>query len=335
MGRTPQLLTQPARRARVVAARQTRARSWTAATIAIVAISTASGCSGSGPEVAARAQEAAAALAQIQRTSEVIGAAEAVLVKKCVREKGYPSSAEPQAEPDESDLGLLPPPTRAIAADVGYGVATRLLKAQTPDESNQWQAASELDREAAYKIAFGDPSKIITETFDDGYTVNVGADGCYADVRRELYGDLARYTRMTWIASQSLNQAKAAVAESSKWQDVVSAWRACVGAKGLDAASSGAIRADLYEARGAAKVSSSDDRYNQYLQMRDNERTLATTDADCAEQTGSSDVWIEAVSTANAGDLVKNHDILVEWAEIVTDRSPAALEQAQDASRSS
>ncbi|TKV56765.1 hypothetical protein FDO65_18095 [Nakamurella flava] len=298
-------------------------------------MSTASGCSGSGPGIEARAQEAAAALAQVQRTSEVIGSAEAVLVKKCVHEKGYPSSAEPQAEPDETDLGLLPPPTRAIAEEVGYGVATRLLKAQTPDESSQWKAASDLDREAAYKAAFGDPSKIVTETFDDGYTVNVGADGCYADVRRDLYGDLARYTRMTWIASQSLNQAKTAVAESSKWQGVASEWRVCIEGKGLNAASSGAIRANLYEARGAVAVSSSEDRFSQYLQMRDNERELATADADCAEQAGAPGAWIEAVSTANAEDLAKNHDALVEWAATVTDRSASALESAQDASRSS
>lgn len=299
----------------------------------LVAAALLAGCASapSVPSADSPAREAAAALAAMDPYADLVGAAEAVLVARCVRDRGLPMPGEPVAEPDPQILAALAPPTPQAAAEVGYAIAPRVLVAPTPADRQAWVDAGEPARAAATEALFGDRQTVVTVTFDDGYTAQVGAAGCFADVRRSLYGDLTEYTRRTWVASQASGRVVTALADNSSWADGTAAWADCMAGAGSPYRSAGQIRADLFGERGAVVVDSAADRWATYQTLRDRERGLAELDARCAEQAGLREIWVTAVAAADRDYLERHHDDIVSWSQYLIGRADGALAQASAA----
>src|SRR6476620_1204900 len=89
-----------------------------------------------------QAEEAAIALATMQPALDAIGAAESVLVAACARDHGFPvRPGTPEPQPAETVISATPPPTEPVATKIGYGVAVRILNAQTSADMAAWAAA--------------------------------------------------------------------------------------------------------------------------------------------------------------------------------------------------
>lgn len=278
---------------------------------------------------AADAHPAAAALAALRPDLEVVGAAESVLVGDCARQAGYPvRPGDPVAQPDPQTFATFPSPTPEAAARSGYGIAERVLTAQTAADRQAWDASPEDYKAGITLVVFGDPEKQVTVTFDDGYTARIGADGCYADVRRDLYGDLTEYARQSWAASQAFGRTAAALTASDAWATARTAWSACMAAAGHPGyGSSGDVRIDLFQRVAAIEVTSPQDRVEQYRQLAETERALAGPDAACARSTGLQDVWVDTVAAADP-NLAAQSATITAWAERLARIAPQARDRA-------
>lgn len=292
-----------------------------------------------GPTTAAAGSDArtvATALAALRSDLEVVGFAEAVLVDECVRRAGYgvrPSG--PQAEPDRQTFAAYPSPTPESAPRSGYGIAGRILTLQDAASDQAWTEATE-DYKAGLTLAmFGDPNNQVEVDFGDGYSARIGADGCYADVRRSLFGDLADYARESWAASQAFGRTAPALARDDAWNAGLASWSTCMDAAGVTGyAAPGDIRMALFERVGTVTVASPPDRVQQYEQLAAEERSLAVQDADCSRSTGLDQLWIDGVAADDPSGLTAHGAEIIAWADRLAVLAPQARERAVAAAAS-
>lgn len=282
------------------------------------------------------AEAVAAALVALRSDLEVTGVAESVLVGECTRQAGYPvRPSDPKAEPDRETFAAYPSPTPESAARSGYGIAGRILTAQTADTEQAWLETDETYRAGITLAMFGDPQNQVEVTFADGYSARIGADGCYADVRRSFFGDLTEYAQQSWAASQAFGRAIGAVAESPTWKAALAPWSACMGAAGRPGyAAPGDIRMALFQQVAAIQVTSPSDRVDRYRQLAADERALAMQDAACADSTGLDDAWIAAVAADDPDGLTAGGARITAWAERLAPLAPQVRDRAVTAAGS-
>ncbi|TKV57036.1 hypothetical protein FDO65_19685 [Nakamurella flava] len=279
-----------------------------------------------GPE----AGTVAAALVALRSDLEVTGVAESVLVGECVRQAGYPvRPSDPQAEPDRETFAAYPSPTPESAARSGYGIAGRVLTAQTAVSGQAWLEVDETYKAGLTLAMFGDPQNQVEVTFADGYSARIGADGCYADVRRSFFGDLGEYAQQSWAASQAFGRAIGAVAENRTWKAALAPWSACMSAAGQPGyAAPGDIRMALFQRVAAIEVTSPSDRVDRYRQLAADERALAMQDAACADSTGLDDAWVAAVAADDPDGLAASGAQITAWAGRLAPLAPQVRDRA-------
>lgn len=272
----------------------------------------------------------AAALAALRSDLEVTGVAESVLVGDCARQAGYPvRPSDPKAEPDRETFAAYPSPTPESAARSGYGIAGRVLTAQTAETEQAWRQVDETYKAGITLAMFGDPQNQVEVTFADGYSARIGADGCYADVRRGFFGDLSEYARQSWAASQAFGRATGAVIGNSAWNGALAQWSACMSAAGRPGyAAPGDIRMALFQRVASIEVTSPSDRVDQYRRLAADEQALAVQDAVCADSTGLNDAWANAVAADDPDGLTARGTEITAWADRLAPLAPRVRDRA-------
>ena len=271
----------------------------------------------------------ATALAQMRSYLEVIGTAEQTLVNKCAAEKGFDvRPVDPEPIPDPDAARTMPPPSPETARSVGYGLAPKVLNAQDADASKQWEQTSQTYKEKLGQAVLGSPAKHVPVSFADGYTANVGSAGCYADVRRTLWGDLRQYANLSWISSQADSRTTEAVLASADWSSTLRRWSSCMASAGFRGLSRPGDARALVLARVAAVGRGPRSLPDRYSTVLDYEQTVATSDATCAQSSGMADSWTAAVAHSDTDYLVENHDSILAWAAEVQRVAPFATQRA-------
>jgi hypothetical protein len=274
----------------------------------------------------------ATALAQMRSYLEVIGTAEQTLVNKCAAEQGFDiHPTDPQPIPDPDEARTMPPPPPETARSVGYGLAPKVLNAQDADASKQWAQTSQTYKEKLGQAVLGSPAQHVSVSFADGYTTNVGSAGCYADVRRTLWGDLQQYASLSWISSQADGRTTVAVLASVDWSSTLRRWSSCMASAGFRGLSRPGDARALVLARVAAIGRGSRSLPDRYSTVLDYEQTVATSDSTCAQSSRMADAWTAAVAHSDTDYLVENHDSILAWAAEVQRVAAFATQRALSA----
>jgi hypothetical protein len=168
------------------------------------------GCGG-GDDGQATTADAERALASIKGQRAELTRLENQLVYRCLDSKGF--TVHPPVTPP-ADAAALTARTRLVAPSVqvpkaeGYGRdPQRGGQSGAPEVATgqqEWDALPQQTRDAAGVALFGDDSKMISVEIN-GVTVATASTGCYADVRKRLYGSLKEYLRLSEVAENQIS----------------------------------------------------------------------------------------------------------------------------------
>jgi hypothetical protein len=281
----------------------------------VAAAALLTGCGG-GPDGQATTANAERALASIRGQRDELTRLETQLVYRCLDSKGF--TVHPPVTPP-ADAAALTARTRLVAPSVqvakteGYGQDPqrrgRLNAPEAATGQQEWDALPQQTRDAAGQALFGDDSKMINVEIN-GVTVATGSTGCYADVRKQLYGSLKEYLRLSEVAANQINALSAdGGSQDPTWVTAKQKWSQCMATAGF---------AGLRESRDAQKRVAS--RYDTatHAQARRFEFDIATADATCAADLRLQTIYDEAYSRANKKVLGDNESELVAWSELVS-----------------
>jgi hypothetical protein len=228
--------------------------------------------------------------------------------------------------PDADRLLATPSPSQQTAAQIGYGIAGQVADIPNPDQGALWDATDEEYRQSFSDALFGVPGReVVSATFTDGYSVEVGASGCYADVRRQIWGDLQEYTERSWVSSQGFIAALATISQDPTWKERVQLWSECMTAAGYPNLARPGDAPGIVLDRIRSSSLSGISRTEAYEEALVFEREMAQQDADCSVRTGMRELWINTVASTNSDYLVQNHDSIIALdAKVASIAAPTA-----------
>lgn len=221
-----------------------------------------------------------------QPTKAEIGTHEATLhdveqrlVRQCMVDAGLEFAITPAtalADQKRTAARLMPPPFGsddvAAAKRHGYdpaqiGTDDGILAA---DSANQrfYDSLAPADKDRYDRLTGGDLEDAVSVKLEDGIRVKTSAVGCLADMRRLLYGNLARYIRLNHVSTNIENEARDRTRTDPRYERSVARWASCMQRAGF----SFATWSHAYQA-GIASLK--------------NGKTIAVADARCADRTGS------------------------------------------------
>ncbi|GLW50614.1 hypothetical protein Stsp02_62750 [Streptomyces sp. NBRC 14336] len=216
----------------------------------------------------------------------LLGEAEERLIAACMREAGFQyrlDPAAPRAKVPERRFGL---DDVDWARKHGYGLADaagsgdRGGKSAAPRSSqDRYLATLTPSRLAAYERALNGtkPDAIVVPAPGRG-EIFTAADGCRADARRALYGDLRKWTEAKATVVNLAYVTYDDVVAEPRYTEALADWRACMRKRGLD-------YPDTSRAVGAvAKENNS----RTPEQAREREVEVAVADAECNRSAGLS-----------------------------------------------
>ena len=181
--------------------------------------------------------------------------------------------------------------------DDGYGLASAATQVQGSDATsaqgngaNREVIASLSAEDAArYDVAlFGHPETRASIDLPDGTAVSYPVDGCIAQARTELYGDIATWASVSNVPPSYERVLAENVLESSAYTAAMRGWSDCMAASGFDYALPQDAIDDLTERYRVEGFSD---------QLRDEEMRTATADATCAQDEGVESAVDEALRT--------------------------------------
>ncbi len=239
--------------------------------------------------------------------ARTLHAAEQEYIRRCAAEAGFefiPTAYE-ELERLRAAAGntVLPPfgsDDVEMAAKEGYGLSERIsdVADADPEAANRaiFEGLSAEEQRRYALLITGDTDDEIEVTLPNGAVVSTPRDGCISDVRRLLYGDLARYIELNSIAINMEGQIQAEAAGDPDFIAAEARWSACMHEKGWDVDShtdAVVLAGSGYEGGDSATA-------------RETEIVIATDDAGCAVESGSVAAAQRALTAARtkvAGDL--------------------------------
>ncbi|MGW0538426.1 hypothetical protein [Streptomyces sp. NPDC003032] len=151
------------------------------------------------------------------------------LVHQCMKEKGftYPAKRAPLPTSLDDTAALVDLPGRRSH---GYAIATAPRQSGPP--STPYYTDLPPDRQRSFDIAFSGPPGSSDDVATGTGTVRVRRQGCDAEARRELTGDVTVWARM-YYAPEALNgRLDAKVPNTPEFSSAMSDWRSCMAARG-------------------------------------------------------------------------------------------------------
>ncbi|WP_455360725.1 hypothetical protein [Streptomyces sp. SYSU K21746] len=213
---------------------------------------------------------------------ELLGTAEQRLIAACMKDKGFrytldPAPAEARSEMPDRPFGL---DDVAWARAHGYGLAETAgtgdraggkARAETGPQARYLAALTPQRRTEFTRALDGtDRGSIVVDVPGRGQ-VFTSADGCQADARRQLYGDLRRWTEAKAIIVNLEYITWDQVVAKPEYTKALANWRTCMSDRGLPYRSS----SEAIEAVAAQRRSESPGA------ARTREVRVAVADAEC------------------------------------------------------
>jgi hypothetical protein len=195
------------------------------------------------------------------------------LVHRCLAAHGF----------DDPDVDQAPPPSpedEAAAIDLparrehGYGIVSGTSDGQAPvDPYNQ--RLSPQDQTRYNTVLFGPSGSRINVDVGGGQTVTSPGQGCEADARRQVAGNLGLWARLFYAPGQYDNRLSEQASTAPRYLTAVGAWHSCMTARGYP-----------YPTPDAAQKAMRD-RHRQVgatAEFRTQEIAVAVADGECAGQ---------------------------------------------------
>ncbi|MFI9005763.1 hypothetical protein ACIGNX_00845 [Actinosynnema sp. NPDC053489] len=249
------------------------------AVIALACLLLGTGCAGRGASRAAF--DLLTRTGTYDRVNGVLASAEHRLVGACMAALGLTYRTDPAAAQGSGAV------TAADRRQTGYGLHARYAGSPASVPANdEYVRSLSTSEQAKYRRALegGDEQRRAIR-LGNGATVSFPGAGCLAQAHRELYGDVVEWARITYVP-QALHASMAKRVQGEPgYRTAVGAWSACMGGRGLPAATPESAQARLqalYEERGPSEE----------LQAR--EVSVAVADWECAERVRLPEVVLDA-----------------------------------------
>ncbi|QMV24707.1 hypothetical protein GQS52_26395 [Streptomyces sp. SCUT-3] len=248
-------------------AHKERGRGGRAALLVLVALSAGacspSGVSGQAPPSGQRppAREVVEAPTLPPGVRGVLANAEAELVEECMEQRGFRFFHDP-VDPDEPA-----PSERALEAELhlddverarreGFGLPGPSVPTRAERAEAAYLASLSPARRKEWDRALGDlgpGAERITVTVPGAGTMEMPAEGCFAEARAELYGDYPRWFRADTFVNTRYLAVREAVRKAPRFARATQEWSACMRGRGYAYADPEQARAEAAApARGRA-----------------------------------------------------------------------------------
>lgn len=247
----------------------------------------AAGCggvsaSGGGSEAAPTAPSGSTSdvvIVDFEEREAVLHDAEQELTRRCMADAGFEFVTTPSAtiaEQERQAASEVPPEYGfddvEAARRVGYGLADASSTSGVlpSDQANVaiYEALPQAEKARYDELLNPSLDNAITVRLDDGSEVSTSAEGCVAEARVTLYGDLAEYIKLSHVALNLRNEARARVESDESYGDSLEAWASCMENRGFQFAA-------WFEAYEAA------------INAPSREVEIAVADTSCAQEVGS------------------------------------------------
>lgn len=165
------------------------------------------------------------------RAQQTLDTAVNELVHRCMKAKGftYPAKRAPLPTSLDDTTAVVDLPGRRRH---GYAIATTPRQSGPPPAP--YYTALSPDRKRAFDLAFSGPAD--ADSGDDVSTgtgtVRVRRQGCDAEARRDLTGDVTVWARMYYTPEALNGRLDAKVPKAREYTAAMAAWRACMGDRG-------------------------------------------------------------------------------------------------------
>lgn len=208
---------------------------------------------------------------------ELLRRAEERLIRKCMSRQGFTYVEQPPATPAARTFPYVVDDL-AWARTYGYGGLSTGPAASERDANYANLRKLSPGRQQAWMDAVMGTGRQLTAEIPDLGRVSAPDNGCTAEARRTLYGDLAGWYRVRRIVDHLDTYVGNLVRQDRRYQTAVAAWSRCVGRDGYQADSPQRLR-DVVSAQTADLAPA---------QAHQAEVAAAVAEATCASTTGLS-----------------------------------------------
>ncbi|MEU6990958.1 hypothetical protein ABZ953_09930 [Streptomyces sp. NPDC046465] len=163
------------------------------------------------------------------RAQQTLDTAVNKLVHRCMKDEGFTYPAKRAPLPTALDDSAAVVDLRG-RKDHGYAIATKPRPSGPPPAPYYTDLPP--DRKRSFDLAFSGPANSGDDVSTGIGTVRVRRQGCDAEARRDLTGDVTVWARM-YYAPEALNgRLDAKVPKAREFKAAMSAWRSCMAARG-------------------------------------------------------------------------------------------------------
>lgn len=217
--------------------------------------------------------------ADFEEREAVLHDAEQELIRRCMQGAGFEFVTTPSstiADQERQAASEVPPAFGfddvATAQRDGYGLAgqTSASGVLPSDKANVniYEALSQQERTRYDELLNPSLENAVMVRLDDGSEISTPAEGCVADARVALYGDLAEYIELSHVSLNLRNEARSRVEADETYGQALGAWSSCMEDRGFEFAA-------WFEAYEAA------------LNAPARQIEIAVADTTCAAEVGS------------------------------------------------
>lgn len=205
--------------------------------------------------------------------------AEDELVRRCMEKAGFQFRSSPpdQISADPEGKYQWGRDDVSAAQDQGYGLSRQGMDEEADPNLEYLESLTPTERER-WDLAFsGHWENRITFKLPNGTEFSISGDGCLAEARRQIYGDLRKYMQLNVALMQIAPDVDRLVAADPAYNEALASWRRCMNEKGYDFENPG----DAVGAAAALYESELDPASAKAGEVR-----IAVADAQCGVESG-------------------------------------------------
>jgi len=187
-------------------------------------------------------------------SQHLFDAAVSRLAHRCLAAHGFndPDVAQPPLPSPQDEAAAIDMPARRRH---GYGlIPDSSGSSSAPPQDPYYAQLSPQDKQRFDTALFGPATDTVSVDVGGGQTVGTRGQGCEADARRTIAGDLAVWARIFYAPDQYANRLSEQASQSPAYLGAVALWRSCMADRGYRYQTpDGAYNAmrDLYRQAGA------------------------------------------------------------------------------------
>lgn len=249
------------------------------------------------------------------------------LIADCMAEQGlqYEISATPPDDPLQTAARRhfrYGTDDIAWAREHGYGLSrplaseTNELAGEGPNQQHV-ESLSKADRKVWDEALNGTEDGELDVQLESGRTVFMRTEGCVAEARKILYGDLGKYLFFTYTVRELTENAQARVYDAPEYKAALDEWSDCMQAAGYSSSDTFELRENV---RGRTEALGEDEAWLI-------EQATAVDDATCNREVGLYETASRLEGELTQEALEGSQDTVLQYLEM----RAAALEAAEEA----